>query len=247
MLKMETQPGRLVDPHFTPLPESGREGVYYVNTWNGDVQRHPGWYDLPRGGILCEQMGTGKTLVCLALIVATLSTPPSVPTDTLDISPAMTSDSLERFAGADYSKARSVAGIPHPRHLPSLVDLCAGVLSQRDTSARSFPYLPPTIATTLSDPLYYNVYPVDDPCIRQAKRKANGNRARKMYLANTTLVVVPEILVEQWKFEVEKHVEHGVLRILEIGKEEVPSVEIMMGYDIVLVDVASELALDRRC
>ncbi len=52
MLRMETQPGRLVDPLWTPFEESGLQGTYYVNLATWDIQRHPGWYDLPRGGIL---------------------------------------------------------------------------------------------------------------------------------------------------------------------------------------------------
>ena len=49
---METTPDRLVDPLWTPFLESGREGQYFVNLADWDIQRHPGWYDLPRGGIL---------------------------------------------------------------------------------------------------------------------------------------------------------------------------------------------------
>jgi hypothetical protein len=52
MLQMETSPGRMVDPYFIPLDEAGREGRYYLNTTTWDIQSHPGWYDLPRGGIL---------------------------------------------------------------------------------------------------------------------------------------------------------------------------------------------------
>jgi hypothetical protein len=52
MLQMETSPARLVDSSFTPFGEVGREGEYFVNLATWDVQRHPGWYDLPRGGIL---------------------------------------------------------------------------------------------------------------------------------------------------------------------------------------------------
>lgn len=240
---METRPARLVDPYFTPLSESGREGVYYVNTWNSDVQRHPGWYDLPRGGILCEQMGTGKTLVCLALIVATLSSPPRVPTDTIDISPPTNDHSTHSFPFPAYHAIRQANDLPQSREFPSLVDLCTGVLSRTDLSAKSYPYLPPDIGPILSQPLYYIIYSSedpDDPCSRQAKRSIMPKQGvRGMYLAKGTLVIVPEILIEQWKFEVEKHVEQGVLRILEIGKEDVPPVKKLLEYDIILMDVTS--------
>ena len=51
MLQMETRPGRLMDPNYTRLEES-TGGTYYVDLSTWDVQRHPGWYQLPRGGIL---------------------------------------------------------------------------------------------------------------------------------------------------------------------------------------------------
>lgn len=49
---METRPERLVDPLWTAMQEYGRDGQYYLNLATWDIQRHPGWYDLPRGGIL---------------------------------------------------------------------------------------------------------------------------------------------------------------------------------------------------
>jgi hypothetical protein len=52
MLQMEMDPGMLIDPLFTTFEEEGREGRYFVNMTSWDSQRHPGWYDLPRGGIL---------------------------------------------------------------------------------------------------------------------------------------------------------------------------------------------------
>lgn len=52
MLQMETNPHKLVDPLFTPFREAGNNRTYYINLSTWDIQRHPGWFDLPRGGIL---------------------------------------------------------------------------------------------------------------------------------------------------------------------------------------------------
>ncbi len=52
MLQMETRPRQLVDPLFTPFQEAGGLGTFYVNLGNWDIQQHPAWYELPRGGIL---------------------------------------------------------------------------------------------------------------------------------------------------------------------------------------------------
>ena len=52
LMETETRPSRLIDPLFTPFEESGGKRKYFVNLANWDIQRHPGSYDLPRGGIL---------------------------------------------------------------------------------------------------------------------------------------------------------------------------------------------------
>ena len=53
MVQMETDHRKLVDQSFTRFEESGREGTYYVKLHgNMDIQRQPGWYDLPKGGVL---------------------------------------------------------------------------------------------------------------------------------------------------------------------------------------------------
>ena len=52
-----------------------------------------------------------------------------------------------------------------------------------------------------------------------------------MYLANTTLIVVPKMQVDQWKHEVEKHVHEDALKVLVIRKE-MPDVKVLMRYDV---------------
>lgn len=52
MIQMESDPGYMVDPHFTCFQEYGREGGYYVDLETWVIQRNPGRYELPLGGIL---------------------------------------------------------------------------------------------------------------------------------------------------------------------------------------------------
>lgn len=239
MLQMETKPGRLIDTHFTAFEESGRQGTYYVDMAVGDIQRHPGWYDLPRGGILAEQMGTGKTLAVLSLILATLSTPPTPPPDAIDISPALSEHTVSTFPFQPYQRAREALGRPPATvGIPSLVHMCANVLSQTDALARKSGPIPPSAEKLLEQPLSYYVYPDIDPCTRRAKQQVQKKELKKVYLANTTLIVVPQILIEQWKLEIKKHLVPEALKLLEIGRGE--SVETMMAHDIVLIDVLRE-------
>lgn len=55
----------------------------------------------------CEQMGVGKTLMCLSLMVATLHTPPQPPDNTLDCSPAFTQHTLRTYPFPQHREARS--------------------------------------------------------------------------------------------------------------------------------------------
>ena len=244
MLQMETKPGRLLDTSFSSFQESGRSGMYYVDTSTGDIQRRPGWYDLPRGGILAEQMGTGKTLAVLTLIVGTLPIPVAPPPDALDISPAMSSYTLSKFPFPPYARARQETKYPQDARLgiPSLVSLCAGVLARTDRSGSSM--LTSDVESMLRQKMMYYEYPLPDQGVRKARQHLERREVQKIRLANTTLIVVPQILIEQWKQEIEKHLEPGTLKVLEIGKEEVPPVEKLMEYDVILIDVLRECLSD---
>ncbi|WWD19169.1 hypothetical protein CI109_103627 [Kwoniella shandongensis] len=239
MLQMETKPNKLVDPLFTPFQEAGREGIYYVNLLTWDIQRHPGWYDLPRGGILCEQMGTGKTLMCLALIVSTLHQPTAPPPTEIDIS-EITTDIAERtYPFAPHSDLRELAGFPRRSTqliFPSLVELCANKLAILDPSAINNRYLPAYTKPLLNRRTFYYTLPLDDECSRTAKRQTFEQTVRKMYLAKGTLVIVPQILVQQWKEEITNHLEEGVLNVYEV-KGHLPPIEDLLGYDVILMDV----------
>ncbi|KAK8854687.1 hypothetical protein IAR55_003426 [Kwoniella newhampshirensis] len=243
MLKMETQPERLVDPLFTPFQEAGRKGVYYVNLSNWDIQRHPGWYDLPRGGILCEQMGTGKTLMCLALIVSSLHQPTVPPPTDIDISPTTTDVAERTYPFSSHSDLRALSGFPrHAAQLvfPSLVELCANKLAIHDPSAINSPYLPTYTKHLLNRRTFYCTFPLDDECMRASKRRTMEQTVRKMYLAKATLVVVPAILIEQWKDEIGKHLEEGTIKVLEVGKEGLPPIEQLLEYDVILMAINHE-------
>ena len=53
MMQMEDRPGRLIDPAFTAMVEPvAPYRTYYVDFATWIVRWNPGWYDLPRGGVL---------------------------------------------------------------------------------------------------------------------------------------------------------------------------------------------------
>ncbi|WRT68549.1 uncharacterized protein IL334_005526 [Kwoniella shivajii] len=239
MVRMEMQPEKLVDPLFTPFREAGREGAYYVNLSNWDIQRHPGWYDLPKGGILCEQMGTGKTLMCLSLIVSTLFQPTLPPPITIDLSPITTDIAERTYPFTANHDLRALTGFPRSQTdlvCPSLVELCSNVIATYDPSVKRRPDIPDIFRALLNRRTFYCVLPVDNECSRIAKKRTANQRVKKIYLAKGTLIVLPQILVHQWIAEIEQHLEEGLLKVYQGVGEELPSIEILLDYDVILMD-----------
>ncbi|KAK6910808.1 hypothetical protein I203_104841 [Kwoniella mangroviensis CBS 8507] len=239
MVQMEMQPERLVDPSFTPLQEAGRDATYYVNLSNWDIQRHPGWYDLPKGGILCEQMGTGKTLMCLSLITSTLYQPTLPPSNRIDLSPITTDVAERTYPFAANADLRALTGYPRSRTdltFPSLLELCANVVATNDPSAKHQSDLPDILRPLLERRTFYCTLPVDDECSRYAKKKTYNQTVKKIHLAKGTLVIVPQILIHQWQAEIVHHLEEGALSVYNVEGKELPSIETLLEYDVILMD-----------
>ena len=70
MIKREVQPERALDPRFQSLEGPTGQSFYYDKE-TGVLLRDRRTYEEARGGILGESMGLGKTLICLATILAT--------------------------------------------------------------------------------------------------------------------------------------------------------------------------------
>lgn len=172
-------------------------------------------------------MGTGKTLMCLALIISTLHQPCLPPQDNLDISAVMTDRELKYHPFENLSRFQTN---PVWRGVPSLVELCSNVIAIHDPAAKDDPAITPPARKLLAkrNRLYFDLAEKDE-CYR-AKKKVFKQDAMT-YLPNTTLVVVPDILIPQWRAEIEKHLVKGALKMLIISRE-LPSLKEMIGYDV---------------
>ncbi|KAG0022803.1 hypothetical protein BGZ82_010899 [Podila clonocystis] len=73
MLKRELCPGYILDPCLIPMKdmENNEYFIDYSDTGLGIYRTPTRRWDDVRGGILCEDMGTGKTCICIALILHT--------------------------------------------------------------------------------------------------------------------------------------------------------------------------------
>ncbi|KAL8276968.1 hypothetical protein RQP46_010603 [Phenoliferia psychrophenolica] len=77
MLARELVPQHHPSPAYD-LRHSSIDGQRFFVGVGGDVRLDPPTFEEPKGGVLAEEMGTGKTIICLALILSTRDAGPSV-------------------------------------------------------------------------------------------------------------------------------------------------------------------------
>lgn len=180
-------------------------------------------------------MGVGKTLISLAVILSTLHQPAQIPQHEVEISPVVTAHQLHTYPFGPADELRSRL----PRHtpiridlaLPTLAEMCANILATRDRSAAAD--VGPHMSQLLKQRICYYKYPPDTSCMRAAKAAYISDVPERIYLSKTTLVVVPQMLVEQWLHEIETHIEPGALSVLKV-EGELPGIHKLLEYDVSL-------------
>ncbi|EHK17474.1 uncharacterized protein TRIVIDRAFT_43225 [Trichoderma virens Gv29-8] len=216
MLQKETQPGQILDPRLLHLRDTSGSH-WYMDPVTGVVLLGPQYYDGVSGGILAEQMGSGKTAICLALILATKHLPTSPP---------------------DFYKA----GEPPVRsRIASLADMAASCATRHAVPWKSHfeawknqhGYEFSHCNDVLSRNCGYYFLPAPEP------RRVGRNKTpchmppKQIHLSSASVVIVPNNLVAQWKQEIHKHTEG--LKVLILGrKDETPSLEDIVMCDILL-------------
>ncbi|KAF8517568.1 SNF2 family N-terminal domain-containing protein [Hysterangium stoloniferum] len=244
MLQQELDPGHAPDPRYVPIHDAQDSSkFFYLQPSTLEILSSIPSYPQARGGILCEEMGSGKTCIMLGLITATRYQLSSPEESELGIPkrPVLTPLSLFHFRSKIFREARKAAHIQHPTgELPSLVELTSDFVTVspeflRDSDRENLRDRP-----HLSDPLEYNqpFYHVYSPApVKRTQLKAGDQGPRKMYLTTATLIIVPAAILQQWGSEINKHCEDGCLRVLSLhGNKPVPSArELASRYDIVLL------------
>ncbi|KAJ2711755.1 hypothetical protein H4R19_003093 [Coemansia spiralis] len=224
-----------------------------ANPWIYERQSEPGvavaadsvsWYGSARGGIVCEDMGTGKTCECLALCLLTkrqMARPPMVG-ETIPCVGTVTSP-----LRTDYCpiSERDSSADP-PRHVPSLKLLAARTALLGCAESLRVMHddgvVPDAIWRDLEPhPAHYWIDPVSDG---RPKRGLSATSIEQMsfkvYISSATIAVVPDNLVDQWVREKYKHIEDNCgLEVLKLDSstETVPRPEVLLKYDLVLVSV----------
>lgn len=219
MLRREEDPDKSQDarkPQYLDIESS----TFFMDVFDGIVVRHPQLYVEPRGGILAETMGYGKTLACIALVLATRGFYSRVP-----------EDRIERPGQPRYEKTPSLLsiaaralkhkGLPWKAEFQALkvqgyhYDRC---LKELQKYQREF-----------GEPIFHPTTP--------GRKASKRESERTLRLCYGTLVIVPPNLLVQWQHEIEKHTEPGSLDVLviDMSNKKIPDWRTLMDYDIVLI------------
>ena len=242
MLQQETSSCTIPDPTFIPIRSNQRSDTrtYHLNPSTLEVREDAPAYEMPRGGILCEEMGAGKTAICIALVILTRHRL-AIPEESPQSRSILTEMSLRYFPYEAEVEARDALGIPHPGTMPSLVEHTLqklAVHTQKSLLARKEEFEDNWAFGGLIDhlnPFYLHFNDSDTRMSARGVIKQTCDLPRKVYLSCATLVVSPLSLYEQWKSELYKFCKEGVLRTLFLsdkGQGSVPPPRELLKYDV---------------
>ncbi len=222
MLQKEVQPAKSRDPR-KPQFRDLHGTDFYFDVHEGVLLRHPHLYSECRGGILAETMGYGKTLICIALILATRGHYPAVPEGRLNAIPEEYNERTPNLLALAAKKIKQ-AGVPWKMHFANRerdgyhFDSCTEALARYDGE-----YVEPIFNPTTPD--------------RKNKKREDFRMLRRAF---TTLLIVPPNLLVQWQQEIEKHTEANALDLLVLDSKvkDVPHWKTLIKFDIVLITKA---------
>lgn len=220
MLQKEEEPGDILDPRLVhALDQHGESWHYDSNT--GEARREPRRYDRMCGGILAEEMGSGKTLISLALIAATKDQPAVIP---------------EMFRNGNVTVRPTVG---------SLMDMAAAVATKSGVSWKRYidsRYQNCIRAIERNPGWYYLPRPRGARASRRTGPDINLPPTR-IFVSHASLIIVPPNLLAQWIQEISKHTKN--LRVLEIAPKKIrgavsnniPCIEDLLHCDVALCTV----------
>ncbi|KAE8348472.1 P-loop containing nucleoside triphosphate hydrolase protein [Aspergillus coremiiformis] len=236
MIQREAQPAPMLDPRLkrytTP---TGIE--YYYDKEEGNILRERRMYSEPRGGILAETMGCGKTLICIAVILATRGYFPQIPLEYQDME-----NPVRARTGTLLAMAASAAGrssLPWKGYFESMRH--SGVLYSKCIEACEE---------------HRGTYTIRPPPARYSSRTGVAYPRpppQKLPLCSATLIIVPPNLINHWKDEITRHAEGLIVLVIQDGSDPILSPDQLLKYDIVLFSKprfereAGEASNNRRC
>ncbi|KAH3672920.1 hypothetical protein WICMUC_003974 [Wickerhamomyces mucosus] len=198
---------------------------FYFNSLQLDFLNFPEYYLTPRGGILAENMGLGKTFIVLALICFTKFEVSTTPAE---------------FVVAEV-KDHSVN---------SLRDHCVRLINRESISWKNHvDELPESCIKQLDEnPGYFYFRKEDSINRRFLSRSRPIIQQEKILLTSATLIVCPDNLFTQWMNEVSKHVEDNFLSVFKVpqASSALPEARELIKHDIVIMSFSAYVHEDKE-
>lgn len=234
MIQREAAPQLQLDPRLE-IRHSPNGETYFFGARDGSFLQEPQFYETNRGGILAETMGLGKTIICLAVVLATKGHMPHIPP-----------------AHQTPPRVRDRVG--------SLADMAASIIGRNAIPGRAlleqFEAVDGIDLRKLKHVLERNIphYEVPTELPRMTRNTAIPP-PRSLVMCHGTIIVVPRNLLHQWQAEIRKHVLKGSLKVLVMDsvpkrapkvkapqideeemelKSELPSATELLKYDVIL-------------
>ncbi|KAJ0426403.1 P-loop containing nucleoside triphosphate hydrolase protein [Aspergillus carlsbadensis] len=217
MIQREVQPHQMLDPRLQPCTSAtGQE--YYYDREKGDIVQEKRLYSEACGGILAETMGCGKTLICLAVILATSGHFPQIPLEyqTMQTPVRSRTGSLLNMAAA----AAGRLSLPWKGHFDSLRKIGE--------------HYGDCVKACEANRGAYTIPPV--PGRHPGRQSVGYPRLAEIHirLCSGTLIIVPPNLLDHWISEISTHTDGLKVLVLRGNAETLPAVEDLLAYDIVL-------------
>ncbi|KAG8217792.1 hypothetical protein J3R82DRAFT_5955 [Butyriboletus roseoflavus] len=221
MLHKESSAHPVLDPSHIGV--SCMSGTHcYIQPSTMSVLRECPTFFPARAGILCEELGTGKTVMVIALVLASASQLPDPEESLVDERSVMTPLAYRHFPSAEYALARDRAGLGRRaiQRVPSLVELLVHHFSLAKVTTGRLTFADELEASHLwpfirANRPFYHQYNTElaTEALKRSRRRIPNLSPRTMYLTSATLVIVPLTLLGQWKTEIDKHC-HDCVRYL---------------------------------
>lgn len=197
-------------------------------------------------GLIVYSTGTGKTVMILALILATIDRLPNPEESILDPRPILTPLALQYFPFPPFRDARHKFGQSSGKQqttgptnrIPSLTEILLHrarthpTLSSVQNVSANFPLEHLQQAYQNNTPFYHH-YDHESLEVHRASRKSRQKSPRVMYLTSATLVIVPATLHHQWSNEINKHCDHTLKYLVVEENGSLPPAQVLAGrFDV---------------
>lgn len=220
MIEREAAPQLHLDPRLeTRTSPNGDHFLYCAR--DGSFLQEPRFYESNRGGILAETMGLGKTIICLAVILASRGHYPEAPELYRRPLP------VRARVGTLKEMAANVPGryaIPGKACLEEMAEYADVNL--------------PRLKAVLDGNMPFYEIPPEMP---RMNRTTKIPPPKQYVMCPGTLLVVPKNLLHQWQSEIRKHLLPQALKILVVVSVSKRSKSKVTPPDLAGFDFTSEL------